>query len=236
MFVRMKNMKAKAKVKIIIDFLMTAGLLFLMGFQLWGNVAHEWVGAFMLILFVAHHILNGNWYKNIGKGRYTPIRVFWLVINVLVFTAMLAVMYSGIVMSRHVFVFLPLKGGMAFARRLHILGSYWSFLLMSLHLGLHWSMFAGIAGKMGRWGNKPGRMKYFCFFAGLLIAVYGVVVFIRRDIVSNLLLRNEFVFLDFEESALHLYLDYLAMTGTFVFVSHYISKVLRALNSKGGVD
>ena len=228
----MKN--RKAKVKITIDILMTAGLLFLMGFQLWGDAAHEWAGAFMLLLFVAHHILNGSWYKNIGKGRYTPVRVFWLVINALVFTAMLAVMYSGIVMSRHAFAFLPLKGGMALARRMHILGSYLSFLLMSLHLGLHWSIFAGIAGKMGSQGKKLGRLKYFWFFAGLLIAVYGVVVFIRRDLVSNLFLRNEFVFLDFEESALHFYVDYVAMTGTFVFVSPGISKVLKALNSKGG--
>lgn len=67
----MKN--RKAKVKITIDILMTAGLLFLMGFQLWGDAAHEWAGAFMLLLFVAHHILNGSWYKNIGKGRYTPV-------------------------------------------------------------------------------------------------------------------------------------------------------------------
>ena len=52
----MKN--RKAKVKITIDILMTAGLLFLMGFQLWGDAAHEWAGAFMLLLFVAHHILN----------------------------------------------------------------------------------------------------------------------------------------------------------------------------------
>lgn len=33
-------MKAKAKIKIIVDILMTAGLLFLMGFQFWGGMWH----------------------------------------------------------------------------------------------------------------------------------------------------------------------------------------------------
>ena len=37
--------------------------------------------------------------------------------------------------------------GPAFARRLHILGSYWGFLLMSLHLGLHWNAVLGMVKK-----------------------------------------------------------------------------------------
>lgn len=183
----------------------------------------------MLFLFVIHHILNGNWYKGIIKGKYTPTRVFQLIINVLVLASMFMVMYSGIIMSRHVFTFLPMKGGMALGRKLHILGSYWSFLLMSLHLGFHWSMFTGMAGRMGRKEKKPDWLKFFWFLVGLLIAGYGVVAFIQRDLVSNLFLRNEFVFLDFDESVLYFYLDYLAMMGTFIFVSHCISKLTRHL-------
>ena len=57
-------MKAKAKCKIAIDAAMTLGLLFLMGYQLWGDVAHEWAGAGMFVLFIAHHVLDRNWYKN----------------------------------------------------------------------------------------------------------------------------------------------------------------------------
>lgn len=53
-------MKPKAKVKIAVDVLMTLGLLFLMGYQFWGDVAHEWAGAGMFVLFILHHALNGG--------------------------------------------------------------------------------------------------------------------------------------------------------------------------------
>lgn len=53
-----KTMKPKAVFKILVDVLMTLALLFLMGYQFWGDVAHEWVGAGMFLLFIVHHILN----------------------------------------------------------------------------------------------------------------------------------------------------------------------------------
>ncbi|MCC8097765.1 MAG: hypothetical protein LIO44_04250 [Eubacterium sp.] len=51
-------MNTKTKIKIIIDIFMTFGLLFLMGYQFWGETAHEWAGGAMFILFIIHHILN----------------------------------------------------------------------------------------------------------------------------------------------------------------------------------
>ena len=51
-------MKLKAVLKIAVDVLMTGALLFLMGYQFWGDTAHEWVGAGMFLLFIIHHILN----------------------------------------------------------------------------------------------------------------------------------------------------------------------------------
>lgn len=130
-------MTAKTKVKILINVLMTLGLLILMGYHLWGDVAHEWVGAGMFLLFLLHHILNGNWYRALFRGRYTPFRVFQLVVDMLVFLAMIGLMVSGIMLSNHVFAFLNIESGMAFARLLHMAASHWGFILMVLHLGLH---------------------------------------------------------------------------------------------------
>ena len=55
---RKKKMKPKSKIKLAVDLLMTLVLLFLMGYQLWGDTAHEWAGAGMLVLFIGHHLLN----------------------------------------------------------------------------------------------------------------------------------------------------------------------------------
>ena len=192
-------MKPKAIVKIMTDILMTLALLFLMGYQFWGDIAHEWAGAGMFLLFILHHILNGNWYKTLFKGRYTPARVFQLVVDILVFLAMLGLMVSGIRLSNHVFAFLNIRGGMSFARLLHMAASYWGFVLMALHLGLHWGMFLGMAGKVLKL-RRPSRLrKLLLTILGAGIAVYGLTVFIRRDLLTYMLLQTQFVFLDFGE-------------------------------------
>ena len=137
-------MKPKVIIKLAVDVLMTLGMLFLMGYHFWGEILHEWVGAGMFLLFILHHILNGYWYKSLFKRKYNALRILTLCIDLLVLISMMAQMYSGVLMSRYVFNFLPFNGGMSLVRRLHILGAYWGFLLMSLHLGLHWNMILGM--------------------------------------------------------------------------------------------
>lgn len=220
-------MKPKLKIKCGIDILMTFALLFLMGYQFWGEQAHEWAGAGIFILFILHHVLNGQWHKALFHGRYTPVRVFQTIVNVLVFVSMLALMYSGIVMSRYVFDVLPISGGMALARRLHILGSYWGFLLMSVHMGLHWNMFISMAKKWLKVKQISKLRSALLFAAGLVIFLYGLSVFIRRDFLTYLFLKIEFVFLDYSESILLFYVDYLALMGLCIFISHYLSRLLR---------
>ena len=222
-------MKPTAIAKVIVDVLMTPSLLFLMGYQLWGEAAHEWAGAGMLALFIAHHILNRSWYKNLLKGRFTPMRVFQICVDMLLLISMLAQMYSGIVMSRHVFAFLPIDGKMALARRLHILAAYWGFILMSLHLGLHWNVFLALAKRKAR-GAKPAKIRRLLpLLTGLLIAAYGATVFLIRDFPTYLFLQSVFVFLDYEEPAWLFLLDYICLMGLWIFVGHYLAKGLRNL-------
>lgn len=214
-------MKTKAKVKWALDILMTIALLFLMGYQFWGEAAHEWIGAGMLALFIAHQSLNLNWYRNLFRGRYTPMRILRCVVNVLTLAAMLALMHSGIAMSRYVFAFLPIQGGMALARRLHILGSYWGYLLMGLHLGLHWGMVLKLAVKKNM---RQRKYQAAGFIMGLLIAAY---VFIKRDFLTYMFLGSGFVFLDYEEPKLKFFLDHLALMGLCIFIGYYSTKLMK---------
>lgn len=135
-----KKMKKKSKSKLAVDILMTLTLLFLMGYQLWGETAHEWAGAFMLVLFLAHHVLNAAWHQNLFRGKYTRIRILTSAVDMVLFVVMICLMVSGITMSRHVFAFLPINGGMGTARLVHMAACYWGFVLMAFHLGLHWGM------------------------------------------------------------------------------------------------
>lgn len=220
-------MKPKAIVKITVDILMTFALLFLTGYQLWGEAAHEIAGTGLFILFILHHILNFGWYQSLFKGKYTAVRIFQMALDLSVLLVMFALMYSGITMSRHVFGFLPRHTGLAMARRLHILGSYWGFLLMSLHLGLHWSMILGMF-KKGFHIQKQSKIRtVLCRIAGIVIAGYGFFIPIKRDFITYLFLKQEFVFLDYDESIILFYIDYLAWMGLCILAAHYTSKLLR---------
>lgn len=217
-------MKPKAAVKIAVDILMTLALLFLMGYQFWQDAAHEWAGTGMFLLFILHHILNGNWHRAVFRGRYTPAGVFQLVIDLLVLLAMIGLMVSGVILSNHVFAFLPTRSGMGFARLLHMAASYWGFVLMALHLGLHWGMVLG----MGRKALRPSRIRRVLLpVLGGCVAVYGLIAFPRRDLITYMLVRTHFVFFDFSEPIPLFYLDYLAMMGTFIFLAYSISRLLR---------
>lgn len=220
-------MKPKAVIKLVVDAVMTLALLFLMGYHFWGEILHEWVGVGMLLLFIVHHILNGHWHKTFFKGKYNSLRILMLCIDFLVLFAMFAQMYSGIVMSRYVFHFLPAIGGMSFARRLHILGAYWGFLFMSLHLGLHWNILLGMSRKAAGITSKTKKRSIVAFLIGLVIAGYGVWAFIGRDFITYLFLKSEFVFLDYSEPKVLFYIDYLALMGLCIFVAHYSTKLMR---------
>ena len=225
-------MKPKAIIKLAVDVVMTLALLFLMGYHLWGEVLHEWIGMGMFVLFIAHHILNGKWHKALFKGKYNALRILTLCIDFLVLAVMLIQMYSGIVMSRYVFAFLPIDGGMSLARRLHILGAYWGFILMSLHLGLHWNMILGMFRKAAGIKSKGKSRSILSFIIGLAIAGYGVWAFISRDFPTYLLLKSEFVFLDYSEPKILFYIDYIALMGLCIFIAHYSTKLIRKFKKK----
>ena len=127
-------MKPKMKVKMGIDVLMTVLLLCLMAYQTTGQELHEWFGAGMLILFIAHNLLNIRWYSSLLKGKYKLLRILQIIVNFSVLVSMLCLGFSGIVISRHVFAALPIGGPMAMARSIHMAASYWGFVLMSICL------------------------------------------------------------------------------------------------------
>lgn len=181
-------MKPKMILKLAVDFAMTTALLLLMAYEMVGQAVHEWIGIGMLVLFIIHHFLNWSWTRNILKGRYNPVRIMQTGVVVLILCAMAGSMISGVILSRHALSFLPIKGGRSFARNLHMISAYWGFVLMSVHLGFHWSMMMGMAKKLFL---KPSAVRKWagCILA-LMIAGYGVYAFVKRDIGDYMMLRS----------------------------------------------
>ena len=215
----------KKKLRIVIDIEMVLLLPLLMAYSLVGEAAHEYLGIGMFVLFAAHHILNTAWWKHLLRGRYTPLRIFGTAVNLALAVIMLALPISGMILSRHVFRFLHL-GGVAAARTIHLLASYWGLVLMSVHAGMHGSMVSGMLCKKfnirrsstaGTWVLRP---------IAVLLAVCGIYAFVKHKISSYLFLRTQFAFIDFLQPVALVLLDYLAIIALFAMVGYCISKLI----------
>ena len=127
-------------------------------------------------------------------------------------------------------------GGAAMARRLHLLCSYWGFVLMSLHLGLHWGMVVGMVRKALRLPASKVRATALRVVAGG-IALYGAYCFLFRYQLWLYLFRQaEFVLFDaFSRPAILFYVDHVAMMGAFVLLSYGLTRLLQA-RKRGGAS
>ena len=229
-------MNRKTILKIVVDIGMTVMLLFLMTYERIGAAVHEWLGMAMFVLFIFHHFLNRKWIGYVLKGRYTLFRIWQTILVVGILLTMVGSMYSGVILSEYALSFLPIKGGRAFVREVHMISAYWGFVLMSLHLGLHWGMMIGIAKRFVK--ELPAIRKIVAIGRWLLrgiavlIAGYGAYAFIQREIGRYMLLINHFAFFDFEEPLIFFLEDYIAVMVLFVWVSHYFSKWLMRIKKK----
>lgn len=213
--------------KILIDVVMTVLFLTMMAYHITGNTLHEWLGATLFALFILHHALNAKWYAGLFKGKYSPARILMLSIDLLLFAAMAGMMVSGITLSREVFSFLNLRAGM-FGRRLHMVSTAWGYLLMSMHIGLHWGMMMGMVRKKipikSKWGGYAARA------IAILLSLYGVYAFVTRQLAERMFLLVEFAFFDYQEPAVFFFADYLSILVLFAALAYYLSKFLRRPN------
>lgn len=215
-------MKPKMKIKLGIDLLMTVLLLCLMAYQITGEMLHEWLGAGMLFLFLAHSVLNIRWYGKLFSGTYNALHILQTIVNLSVLISMLFLGYSGITLSRHVFAALPTGGPMAAARSMHMAAAYWGFVLMSIHLGMHWGMIVEIFRRLLKGRKLLTAAEWGLRLAAAAIAGYGLCCFIRKNLVSYMFLQNQFVFFDFQQGVISVFAEYVAMMGFWTFVSFHV--------------
>lgn len=223
------GMTIKRKLQIVTDVAMIVLLPFLMSYQLIGEATHEWFGIGMFLLLVFHHLLNLHWHKNLCKGKYNWLRASVALIDVLLCFIMVSLAVSGVIMSKHIFIFLPIEGGSGWARMIHMIASYWGFALMSIHLGMHWNMILGLINRT-IWKNERAVWRTIgSKVAVMVFCCYGVHAFIKRQLGDYMLLKTEFVFFDFGEPLLFFLADYAAVILLFASLGYYFSKLLKTI-------
>lgn len=214
----MKKMANKQKLKIIIDLVMTIILLLLMLFQITGQQVHEYLGIMMLVLFLGHNFLNRKWYSHLFKGKYKLYRLIQTILNISILMMMLGLGYSGMVMAQY--VPFSISGSISLARRIHLDCSYWGFVLMSIHLGMYLRQVINMFKKYIDLENNVLKLVM------VIISFCGIYCFDQNNIISYMLLRNEFVFFDFEKSTFIVLLEYLSMMGLWVNIGYLITRMI----------
>lgn len=211
-------MRCKRTVKIIINIAMYLIFVALMQEHLWSDGLHEWLGITLFALFIAHTVLNFRWYQSLFKGRYTAPRITLATINIALLAAMLCCIVSSVLVSGKVFAFLNL-GGARLGRMLHLVSTAWAFVLMSLHMGLH------LTPLINKLKKNSGLLRAGQILA-VLLAAYGVYVFIGRAFYEELFYLTEFKFFDTDKSSVLYFFETVAMSSAFASIAYYGRKLL----------
>lgn len=214
----------KRKVKTTIDSIMLVLFVMLMGYHMFGEAVHEWIGVVLGIVFVSHLVLNRKWFLGLMKGNYSYQRYLFLCINFLLIISCLITMVSGILISKNIGMFIEIETTFL-ARKLHMFASTWTYVFMSMHLGLHLRWI-----ESRKFHNKVMRKISTCIC--ICLPLYGSYIFVERRLFEDMLLLNDFKFLPYGENIFYFITAYVALMTTGAGIGYVLlqkDKYLRLL-------
>lgn len=138
--------------------------------------------------------------------------------------AVLGCLLSGIFASQFIF---DIGNGstIELGRFLHLVTTAWAFILMSVHLGLHWAKFVGMARKISvNQNDKALICRIFRVFI-LVSCIYGVYLFIDRRFWEEL-----FHLIDYQKEydTSKIFFEYFiessVLSTLFVAITYYAKK------------
>ena len=199
--------------KFALDLVMYLLFLLLMGAHLTSAALHEWFGIGLFVCFILHNILNYRWYKALFKGKYTILRTVQMTVNMLLFLAVLGCLISSLMISGVVFRNIRLPG-IEIGRELHMLCTAWGFVLMSVHLGLHIST-----------PKTVKTLRIIFYTIALIIAIYGISVFIERKLWEELFLLTEYKWFDYDKTVLLYLFKTFTISMSFAVLTHIMKRL-----------
>ncbi len=215
----------KSTIKKTVDIVLTVLLLCLMSCQVTGESLHEWFGIGMTAILIVYHILNVKWYGALFRGKYGAYRIITTVINILLLASIALTAFCGMSMSNHAVPFLYGMADMVFARTAHLALSYWSFILLGFHIGLHLPM---IAAKVKP--NKTARI--ICTAAFTALAGLGLWLFIKNGMPGYLTFRTHFAFFDQEKAPVIVFVENAVIEFAFAYLGANTVRLIKLISRR----
>jgi hypothetical protein len=226
----MKYLNRNIAVRLVIDLTMAILMLVAMAYFITGNTIHEVVGVFLCFLFVVHNILNRKWYKAIAKRKYNIRRILSITVNLLILLSMVTIMISSFPISSDLFSFISVDNDMVW-REIHVLTSYWAFILMAVHIGMSWKTIINAVGKMSGITHTSRIRTMTLRFIAVMIVVYGVQASFEREMSYKLTIYNPFGW-GTDETIFRFLIDHLAIMGIYISGTHYMLKFAQRKKSR----
>jgi hypothetical protein len=208
--------------QVVQDALMTVLLLVLMGFHLHGEIVHEWAGIIFTLLIILHLYLNRHRLWSLSPNIPLTMRVVNRAINIVTFAVILTAIVSGMMLSRHILLALPFHNPASWVRKVHMTSVHWGMLILALHIGLHWKMLATFFCRIMNIANNSLLANIIMPGIFSLIALLGLYALLNHDYLDYLLMKVDFSFFDYDESALLFYLRYLAIVVLFSLTTRFL--------------
>jgi hypothetical protein len=142
-----------------------------------GLAFHEIAGLAVGLAFILHMLLNWRWIKQVTLELFSnkiPGKTkFGYILNVLLLLVMGYVVVSGVLVSKYLFPNLRF-GNEMFLKSTHISLSYFTLLLLGIHLGLHWDWVMKMCKRMFGITQNRNVFGYVAKVAVVLVLLLGV--------------------------------------------------------------
>ena len=203
-------MKGTRAAKIFVDVAMAAAFVATMATAIVQEAPHEYLGVALFALVVAHIVLNRKWLAALPRMKRTALLVAQVATLVVLVACIVGQLASSLVLSKHAFGFLPALPGAAWARRVHMLCAYWSFVAAFAHAGLH----VRVPAHMDAQKLRVIRL------TAAAVSCYGVYSFVKLGLPAYLAGRVQFSMVDFGNPLVLSFARYASVAVLVASVAH----------------
>lgn len=196
--------------KVFVDVAMAVAFVATMATAIVEEAPHEYLGVALFALVTVHIVLNRRWLAALPRMRRNSLLVAQVATLAVLVACIVGQAASSLVLSRYAFGFLPAIPGASWARRVHMLCAYWSFVAAFAHAGFHIRVPAHINSR------KLWAMRV----AAVVVSCYGAYSFVKLGMLAYLVGRVQFAMVDFETPLALSFARYASVAVLVAAVAH----------------
>lgn len=180
------------KIKIVLDIIMFISMILLMKTNITGLQLHEILGICLFIIFIIHKIINFKWVKSVGKNilnknmKSKSKIMFFLDLILFVFITLNVI--TGILISKFILVSITVNN-IETVTILHKFFAWWSLILISIHIGLHWENVVNYFERKFKSLKENKILQIFFVLLYITITIIGIWSMSRYSVYSKLILN-----------------------------------------------